>query len=221
MNRRLSFFLLTSVFLSLLSCNDDNTLTAIEESSEALSSSSSMLSISSAIENSSSSPVSSSSVDESSSSSIIPVPVLVFLSSSSSITDTTPLDTLNSLLFDRIGGGQLHFYADVKNSTIRATVTSYNFNSANLKFAIPVPLCHLICVDTIVPERVLAGSIITALDSATDISGTFEPPTSETGTWLSIYVVSAGVQTEITDITLRSSLLSLETMIQDSCLTTK
>lgn len=193
MNRYLSFFLLTSFFLSLLSCNDDNTPTATEKSSEALSSSSSMSSISSAIEKASSSVV-----------------------SSSSTTDTMPLDTLNSLLFDRIGGGQLHFYADVKNSTIRAIVTSYNFNSANLKFAIPVPPCHPMCVDTIVPERVLAGSIITALDSATDISGTFEPPTSETGTWLSIYVVSAGVQTEITDTTLRNSLLTLETMIQDS-----
>lgn len=72
------------------------------------------------------------------------------------------------------------------------------------------------CVDTIVPERILAASIIAVLDSATDISGTFEPPTSETGTWLSIYIVSAGVQTEITDTTLRNSLLSLETMIQDS-----
>ena len=156
------------------------------------------------------------------------------------VVDTSKLDTTNALLFDRTGGGQLHFFADLKNDSLRVTVTRVNFQASVFSLQIPIDAATQACVSTALKTQILilppseeVWDTTTVMETFAIVSDTFTTVTTPvsssinvsssssqnlaTGTWFNIYSVHAGIQTTLTsNVSLMSCLSPLETTVRNN-----
>jgi len=126
----------------------------------------------------------------------------------------TSIDTLNALLFDRSGGGNLHFYADLKNDSLRVLVTQYDFRATSIPLQFTLDSATRSCMKTalqttplIDPISVIvwdtipvAASSNSTVKASSSSSGTpvvvitNPTPTIVTGTWFMIYNIRSGIR---------------------------
>jgi len=117
------------------------------------------------------------------------------------------METINALMVDRTGGGQIHFLANQIDSSIFVTVSSYYFNDTLIQLSLSIS------------DHCLDGSIPSILNGETPLSGNFEQPLAETGTWLEMYAIAKGDTTRITNTTLLDCLGKLEESVHSTLAT--
>lgn len=109
------------------------------------------------------------------------------------------------MLFDREGGGNLVFNASPTSNTdaFQVTITRKAYRDTNVQV-------------TIIRDSITAGvidSLVKALNGQIQLEGSFKQSTALTGTWAFIYMVQGNNKTEVTNITLRNTLLKLEPIV--------
>jgi hypothetical protein len=119
--------------------------------------------------------------------------------------DQTPF-TYDQMLFDREGGGNLVFSVSQTSSkdTFLVNVTENAYQDTSVQMSIIRNSSTAGLLDTLV--QTLNGQIA--------ISGSYSRDTIPTGTWVFIYMVKASEQTEVTNITLRNTLLEFEPIVR-------
>jgi hypothetical protein len=111
----------------------------------------------------------------------------------------------DSMHFSRQGGGQIEFYLYPMDSPdkLRADIIKYNFHDTQLQVIIDIN------------ENPNVFSLLNqAMNNQVQINGDFRQPTTDTGTWAFIYLVSDNKETEVTNIELRNTLLKFEQLVE-------
>jgi hypothetical protein len=118
-----------------------------------------------------------------------------------------PLEPTSKILFNREGGGSKEFYVTTNSShDIIANVIRYDFRDTNY-------------TTTVFAEDSgrLSNLISNIMDNKVTITGDFHQSTKPTGTWAYLYVVSVNnTLTEITNTSVRDSLMKLEMMVENA-----
>ena len=114
--------------------------------------------------------------------------------------------TYSKILFKREGGGNKYFYTTTNSGhEIMLNVTRYDFRDTNYTTSVFVE-----------DSGRLSNLITNVLNNQIPITGDFHQSTMETGTWASLYVVSDDNKlTEITNTTIRDSLMVLESLVEN------
>jgi hypothetical protein len=111
----------------------------------------------------------------------------------------------DSMHFSRQGGGQIEFYLYPTDSLdkLNAVVTKYKFHDTELQVVIDIN-----------ENPDAFTSLNEAMNNQIQINGDFQQPTTKTGTWAYIYLVTDNKETEVTNIELRNILLNFEQLVK-------
>ncbi|MEI6091144.1 MAG: hypothetical protein WCR42_11875 [bacterium] len=117
-----------------------------------------------------------------------------------------PNETYTKILFKRDGGGSKEFYVTTNSGhEIIMDVTKYKFRDTTYTTLVFVK-----------DEGKLSNLITRVIDHRVVLKGDFKQSELETGTWAYIYVVDEdNNKTEITNTSLRDSLMILETLVEN------
>lgn len=110
------------------------------------------------------------------------------------------------LLFERLGGGNLIFHASATSSddTVQVIVTQMAYRDTNIQRTITRNSNNSGLFDTLVE----------ALSGTMNIAGSFKQDTTAiVGTWAYVYMENGNGKMEVTNCTLRSTLLALEPIV--------
>ncbi|MFB6340294.1 hypothetical protein ACE1ET_01155 [Saccharicrinis sp. FJH62] len=116
------------------------------------------------------------------------------------------VDSNNYMRFERQGGGQIDFKLYLTNNTdnIKGIITKYNFRDTS--------------IETIIVRNISNDSTFNnlknALNNQFELKGDYEQP-SLTGTWAYVYIILEGIETEVTNTSLRNSLIQFEKIINE------
>ena len=121
---------------------------------------------------------------------------------------TEPIQaTYNQMLFDREGGGNIVFTATPVPSkdTLQIIVTKYAFRDTSIQRSIPKISTSIGIFDTL--TEALSGQI--------QITGSYvQDTTAIVGTWAYVYMINGSDKTQVTNVTLRNTLLQLEAIVE-------
>jgi hypothetical protein len=137
---------------------------------------------------------------------------IIVLFSSCKVEPTQPAQSAglyNQLLFEREGGGNLVFAITSISSTdsFQVNVTKISYRDTSIQ-------------RTIYRNSSTAGlfdTLVLALNGKIPLEGGYKPDSLPTGTWAFIYFVNEKGQKEITNESLRATLLKLEPMVLLEC----
>jgi hypothetical protein len=120
--------------------------------------------------------------------------------------ETEPNHTYSKIFFTREGGGNKEFYVTTNSGhQIIMNVTRYNFRDTTYTKSVYVE-----------DAGRLSNRIIDVINNRITLKGDFKQSDLETGTWAYIYVVDEdNNKTEITNTSLRDSLMILETLVEN------
>jgi hypothetical protein len=120
--------------------------------------------------------------------------------------ETEPNDTYAKILFKRDGGGSKEFYVTTNSGhEIIMDVTKYNFRDTTYTTSVFVE-----------DAGKLSNLITRVINNKVTLKGDFKQSELETGTWAYIYVIDDdNNKTEITNTSLRDSLMILETLVEN------
>jgi hypothetical protein len=120
---------------------------------------------------------------------------------------TEPNGSYSKIFFQRAGGGDKAFYITTNiGHEIIMNVTRYNFKDTNYTTSVFVE-----------DSGELSNLITDVIDNKINIKGDFKQPQFETGTWVSLYVVSNDNSlTEITNTPIREKLMKLESLVENA-----
>ena len=135
---------------------------------------------------------------------------MTFISTSCKDKSTQPNQSpsnYSQMLFDREGGSNIVFsaFATSSSDTFRINVTKYSYRDTSIQRVISRNSSNAGMLDTLTQ----------ALNGQIQLSGSFKQDTSMfVGTWASMYMLNTSIRTEVTNVTLRSSLLQLESIVR-------
>lgn len=111
-----------------------------------------------------------------------------------------------SLHMVREGGGEIDFTVYPTNSPdmVKVKLSKYNFRDTSVEF---------ILGNTIDCASAL-NAYQQAMNNKMQINGSFKQPALETGTWAYLYFVYDNIETEVTNTSLRDSLLKFEQIVR-------
>jgi hypothetical protein len=120
--------------------------------------------------------------------------------------DVEPNDTYSKIFFKRDGGGNKEFYITTNTGhEIIMNVTRYNFRDTTYTTSVFVE-----------DAGKLSNLITRVINNKVTLKGDFKQSELETGTWAYIYVIDDdNNKTEITNTSLRDSLMILETLVEN------
>lgn len=107
--------------------------------------------------------------------------------------------------FVRDGGGQIDFelFETENENQLKAVVSKYDFRDTTIELMISKNS----------DNTTAFSSFHSALNKETPLNGNFKQSTMATGTWVSIYFSSNEQELEVTNETVRNSLLKFEELI--------
>jgi len=130
-----------------------------------------------------------------------------FISCEDKSTQPGQTTTYSQMLFERLGGGNLIFTASATSSkdTFQVTVTQKAFRDTSIQ-------------RTLVRNSNTTGmldTLVAAFNGRIQVTGSFKQDTAQiVGTWTYVYMINGDIKTEVTNTTLRNTLLQLESIVK-------
>jgi hypothetical protein len=113
----------------------------------------------------------------------------------------------DSMHFVRIGGGGKEFYINPTESSDKLLTTVVNWYTRDT-----ITQFYLDLNENTSP---CFTSLNDAMNDKIQINGDFHQTSLPSGTWVNIYLIKEGSQTEVTNVQLRNSLLSFESLVEE------